>query len=129
MGRFKENSEVVNKVNELINSGKLTDEEKVAVNELVGRYKSTTYDDWSDRHEFYQSMVDDMVNDMDFKYKELADKMANNHPTLQQSFMRMCAYFIKKMSEKSYYDDRNKASVEYAKSVIGNVGDEYFPFI
>ena len=129
MSRFKRNTEIVDKVNEITNSAELTDEQKVALRELVSEYEYSTYKENSDRHEFYRNVVDDMVNDMSFEYKKLAEKMANNHPTLQQSFMRMCAYFINRMAEKTYYDDRNKASVEYAKSVVDNVGGKYFPFI
>ena len=129
MSRFKRNTEFVDRVNEITNSAKLTDEQRVALRELVSEYEYITYKENSDRHEFYRNVVDDMVNDMSFEDRKLAEKMANNHPTLQQSFMRMCAYFIKCMAEKTYYDDRNKASVEYAKSVVDNVGGKYFPFI
>lgn len=129
MSRFKRNTEFVDRVNEITNSVELTDEQKVALRELVSEYEYITYKESSDRHEFYRNIVDDMVNDMAFEDRKLAEKMANNHPTLQQSFMRMCVYFIKCMAEKTYYDDRNKASVEYAKAVVDNVGESYFPFI
>ena len=52
-----------------------------------------------------------------FQYMELAKERATDHPTLQQSFMRMVTKFIEKMADKSYYDDRNKASVELAKKL------------
>lgn len=129
MARFKRDSETIGKVKNVLLAENLTAEQREAVEQLVIDYERTTYNDWSDRHKFYRDMVDDMVNDCDFQDTELAKKMANNHPTLQQNFMRMCAKFIHIMSEKSYCDDRNRTSVEYAKAIMDNVGEEYFPHI
>ncbi|MBQ2130682.1 MAG: hypothetical protein II431_05000 [Prevotella sp.] len=50
--------------------------------------------------------------------------MSNEHCTLQQSFMRLCLKFIKKMSEKKYWDGRNEASVKTAKKIMEAFGDE-----
>ena len=129
MARFKRDSEIIGRATELLNSENLTPEQKTAVEELIKDYERTTYKDWDDRHEFYRDIVDDMVNDFGFQDTELAKKMANNHPTLQQNFMRMCANFIMRMAEKTYCDDRNRTSVEYAKAIMDNVGEEYFPYI
>ena len=129
MGNFKRDSETLGRVYELLKADNLTSEQKTAVESLVADYERCTYNDWCERHEFYRGIVESMVNDFGFQYKELAEKMANNHPTLQQSFMRMCANFIQRMAEKSYCDDRNRTSVEYAKSIMDNVGEEYFPFV
>lgn len=129
MSYFKRDSGTIGKVKNVLLADNLTAEQREAVEQLVIDYEKTTFDKWEDRHEFYRNVVDDMVNDCDFRYKELAGKMANNHPTLQQNFMRMCAKFINIMSEKTYCDDRNRVSVEYAKSVMDNVGEEYFPSI
>ena len=68
------------------------------IKELIKKYKSATYGEYLDRHEFYEDVVESMVNDCGFRYKELAEKMANDHPTLQQSFMRMAVAFIRKMA-------------------------------
>ena len=129
MARFKRNNETIDKVKNVVLAENLTPEQRNAVEELVREYERNTYNDWSDRHEFYRDIVDDMVNDCGFQDTELAEKMANNHPTLQQNFMRMCAKFIKCMAEKTYCDDRNRTSVEYAKAIKDNVGEGYFPFI
>lgn len=124
----RKNEIIENAQNFLLNSN-LSDEEAKPIVDLINAYKRNTYDKWEERHEMYRNIVDDMVNDCAFQYKELAEKMANNHPTLQQSFMRMCANFIQRMADKTYCDDRNRVSVEYAKAIMDNVGEEHFPFI
>lgn len=96
---------------------------------IVADYVRCTFNEWDERHDFYADVVDDMVNDCGFRDDALAEKMANNHPTLQQSFMRMCAKFIGKMAIKSYADARNQSSVDFAKEVVEKVGDKHFPFI
>lgn len=57
------------------------------------------------------------------------EKMAQNHPTLQQSFMRLCLDFVRAMSEKSYSDARNEASVRIAKDIVSQLGTTYLPII
>lgn len=125
----KRNNEIIENAQNFLLNSNLSDEEAKPIVDLINAYKRNTYDKWEERHEMYRNIVDDMVNDCAFQYKELAEKMANNHPTLQQSFMRMCANFIQRMAEKTYCDDRNRTSVEYAKAIMDNVGEEHFPFI
>lgn len=96
---------------------------------IVADYVRYTFNEWDERHDFYADVVDDMVNDCGFRDDALAERMANNHPTLQQSFMRMCAKFIGKMAAKTYADARNQSSVDFAKEVVEKVGDKHFPFI
>jgi hypothetical protein len=58
------------------------------------------------------------------------ERMAGNHPTLQQAFMRLCLGFIRAMAEKSYSDARNEASVRIAKAITGQQSDGmYLPTI
>lgn len=125
---FKRDNELIEKVNALIAESN-SEELKKTLTEMKARYESSTYKDWGDRAEFFNDMVSIMVNDFGFDDKGLAEKMAYNHPTLQQNFMRMCYIFIKMMAEKSYYDDRNKNSVEYAREIMDKVGEKYFSFI
>jgi hypothetical protein len=56
-------------------------------------------------------------------------KMAGNHPTLQQAFMRLCLDFIRAMAEKTYSDARNEASVRIAKDITAQLGSTYLPTI
>lgn len=129
MSYFKRDSETIGKAKKVLLADNLTAEQREAIEQLIIDYEKSTFDKWEDRHEFYRNVVDDMVNDCDFRYMELAERMANNHPTLQQNFMRMCSNFIMRMAEKTYCDDRNRTSVEYAKSIMDNVGEEHFAHI
>lgn len=127
----KRNEEIIKEVNnKILCSDTLTDEQRKAINELLAAYESATYKEHEDRHGFYRCMVDDMVNDCGFKSEELAKCMANNHPTLQQSYMRHCMKFIELMSKKEYVDGRNAAAVNLAKTIMNHVeGDVYLPMI
>lgn len=73
------------------------------------------------------------VNSFGCDAKGFIEKMSNEHKTLQQSFTRLCWQWILKlneMGEQGRYDDRNKASVEFAQKVVSMLGDEArFPFV
>lgn len=114
---MKRNNELCEKIQSMLKSDNLSEEQKKAFKELLTEYEWATYKEYDDRHEFYRKQVEKMVNDFGFKEEELAKSMANDHPTLQQSFMRMVVQFIEKMADNPYYDDRNKASVELAKKL------------
>jgi hypothetical protein len=114
---MKRNNELCEKIQSMLKSDNLSEEQKKAFNELLTEYEWATYKEHNDRHEFFRKQVEKMVNDFGFQDEELAKSMANDHPTLQQSFMRMVVKFIEKMADKPYYDDRNKASVELAKKL------------
>lgn len=129
----KRNNELVASVNNILNqNANINEDEKKAIADLVKAYENNTYDNWSDRHQYYRDIVDSMVNDCGFEDKELAKAMANNHCTLQQSFFRMVLYFLNEMAKDGkYYDDRNKKAVELSKMMINAIKDEnqYVPFI
>lgn len=114
---MKRNNELCEKIKSMLESDNLSGEQKKAFKELLTEYEWATYKEHNDRHEFFRKQVEKMVNDFGFQDEELAKSMANDHPTLQQSFMRMVVQFIEKMADKSYYDDRNKASVQLAKKL------------
>lgn len=114
---MKRNTELLAKIEKIANSENLTEEQKKTIKKLQEEYEWATYKEYNDRHEFFRKQVEKMVNDFGFQDEELAKSMANDHPTLQQSFMRMVVQFIEKMADKPYYDDRNKASVELAKKL------------
>lgn len=119
---FKRDNELLEKV--------MGSDHSSDVDVLVKKYENLTYDKYSDRHTFYEDVVSDMVNDMGFDYRGIAEKMANEHPTLQQSFMRMCVAFIKEMSEKKYTDGRNEHSVNLAKKIMNGIeNDTYLPMV
>lgn len=114
---MKRNNELCEKIQSMLESDNLSEEQKKAFKELLTEYEWATYKEYNDRHEFFRKQVEKMVNDFGFQDEELAKSMANDHPTLQQSFMRMVVQFIEKMADKSYYDGRNEASIKLAKKL------------
>lgn len=52
------------------------------------------------------------------KVEQLAKLMAQDHPTLQQSKMRLACLFIEEMANKPYVDGRNESSQKTAKAMI-----------
>lgn len=114
---MKRDNELCKKVRKLLNADNLSQEQKDTIASLLVDYEFATYKEHNDRHEFFRKQVEKMVNDFGFQDDELAKSMANDHPTMQQSFMRMVVKFIEKMADKPYFDDRNKASVELAKKL------------
>lgn len=50
--------------------------------------------------------------------KFLAKLMSEDHPTLQQSTMKLAVAFIQNMSRKAYTDARNQDSVDMASAMI-----------
>jgi len=126
----KRNNELIAKFDNIINADNITDEQKKVMLEMKMYYESATYKEWQDRHSFYEDMVSSMVNDCGFDDDGIATKMANEHPTLQQSFMRMCRKFIEKMAQKTYWDGRNEHSVRMAKRMLEAIKEEScLPFI
>jgi hypothetical protein len=55
--------------------------------------------------------------------EKLADLMTNDHPTLQQSKMRLFCMFIENMANKSYTDARNDESKKVANAMIRGFKD------
>ena len=58
----------------------------------------------------------------DFKktdFKKIANLIANDHPTLQQSFMRLAMEFIRIESDKTenQYDLRNEATIKLCQLI------------
>ena len=55
--------------------------------------------------------------------EKLVDLMTNDHPTLQQSKMRLFCMFIENMANKSYTDARNDESKKVANAMIRGFKD------
>jgi hypothetical protein len=77
--------------------------------------------------------ISNVLNNMAFRAKETAQMLANEHPTLQQSFMRLCIAFIKIQAEKDLKrnDLRNEASIKTSKKIVEALDsiDLLMPFI
>ena len=57
------------------------------------------------------------VNSFICDYDEFAQKMGMEHPTLQQNFTKLCCAWLRHLATTDYWDARNKASVDFAKSI------------
>lgn len=55
--------------------------------------------------------------------EQLAELMAQDHPTLQQSKMKLACMFIEQMANKSYTDARNEESKKIANAMIRGFKD------
>lgn len=77
--------------------------------------------------------IERSINTMSISPKQVAKELATMHPTLQQTFMNIAVQFIREMSQKTYADGRNEASVELAKKIMANLDYEdkegLLPFI
>lgn len=127
---MKRNNELCEKIQSMLESDNLSEEQKKAFKELLTEYEWATYKEHNDRHEFFRKQVKKMVNDFGFEDEELAKERANDHPTLQQNFMRMVCLFIHEMAQKTHFDDRNKGSVSLAKELDPIIKEKgYLPCI
>ena len=66
------------------------------------------------------------------KDKLFAMYLADDHPTIQQSFVRLTVAFLREMAAKKYTDDRNEKAVKAAKIMINaldEAGASHFPLI
>lgn len=63
--------------------------------------------------------------------KLVAEELNKMHPTLQQSFMRLCLRFIKLQSQEHHTDLRNEQSKKIAQKIDNALEeiDYYLPFI
>ena len=65
------------------------------------------------------STVTDMLNSFTFDYEGFCQQMTREHRTLQQSFTRLCIYWLATCSSDEYqYDGRNEASHIISKALI-----------
>ena len=122
--RFKRDNGLIEQVERFIRLFNPNADDTAMLNDLVEKYKYATFAEWKDADEFVANCISDFTNSFSFPDELIAKKMANEHCTLQQSFMRLCMEFIKLMSEKNYWDGRNEASVKMAKKIMEAFGDE-----
>ena len=69
------------------------------------------------------------LNSMGSNYKEFIKVFKSSHRTIQQSFTKLCIMWLQYLSEQEYYDDRNKASVLFAKSIKEQLDNVTLPYI
>lgn len=71
----------------------------------------------ADRDTNAVQFMSNYVNSMCSDYKEFAKGMSREHRTLQQNFTKLCIAWLNELANTEYYDLRNQASVEFARSV------------
>ena len=69
------------------------------------------------------------VNSFTSDYDEFAEKMGMEHPTLQQNFTKLCCAWLKHLATTDYWDARNKASVDFAKSIKDELSNVVLPTV
>ena len=72
--------------------------------------------------------VSDFVN-CSSDFNEFAELMSREHRTLQQNFTKVCVAWLKQLANTEYYDLRNEASVEFAKSIKQQLDNACLPLI
>jgi hypothetical protein len=88
------------------------------------------------RAETLDRAISDYVNSYS-NYKQLAELMVRDHPTLQQQKMRLVMEFIKAVAALEYTDARNEDSRALCRFLLGALEDAqskgrrvgYLPFI
>jgi hypothetical protein len=71
-----------------------------------------------------------VINDFGFSPSEVAEAMANEHRTLQQSFTSLCLEWLRLCASEDYrYDGRNELSHIVAKELVGDKDIHGLPMI
>ena len=75
-------------------------------------------------------ILEDYFNQCGSVEDALVHEIEQWHPTLQQNFTRFCIQWLKRLAEDGFsFDDRNKASVEFARSIRHQLEKAYLPYI
>lgn len=74
-------------------------------------------------------VMGDYVNSFTCDLDGFVAGMAQIHPTLQQTFTKLCLKWLMYMATTEYYDARNQASVEFAKSIKKQLDTAVIPMI
>jgi len=84
-----------------------------------------------ERNEKDFNTIESVLNNMGFDEATVAKKLANTHPTLQQTFMRLAAEFIHNQAQKTHFDGRNESTGNACKKLSKLMidGNMYFPHI
>ena len=69
------------------------------------------------------------VNSFTCNYEEFVQKMGIEHPTLQQNFTTLCCAWLRHLATTDYWDARNKASVDFAKSIKDELWHAVLPTV
>lgn len=75
--------------------------------------------------------IADAINCISQENREVGVMLANIHPTLQQSFMRIVIGFLQEEARKTYVDLRNEATRDLARKLLEGIdeSDLYMPLV
>ena len=81
--------------------------------------------------EEFAKMIEKKMNSFNCNYSGIIDELRRTHRTLQQNFTKFCIAWLRHLSElgEGQYDDRNKASVDFAKRNKSELDGAYLPMI
>jgi hypothetical protein len=70
-------------------------------------------------------LITSFLNNYSWDKEGFIKAMANQHRTLQQTFMNLCLAWIKHNAklEEGWFDGRNEAAVQICKEIVENVPD------
>ena len=71
------------------------------------------------------------LNSFLFDQNAFVNTMSRQHRTIQQRFTKLCVAWLKRLAATSdgHYDERNEASVLFARSIKDKLDDSSFPFV
>lgn len=76
------------------------------------------------------NQVTDMLNSFSFDYEGFCKQMCQEHRTLQQSFTRLCLYWLSTCSSDDYrFDGRNEASHIISKALLESQDADFIGYI
>lgn len=73
--------------------------------------------------------IEEYVNSFTCDLDDAIQKLSFMHPTLQQTFTKLCLKWLIHLSTTDYWDARNQASVEFAKSIKDKLYKAVIPLI
>ena len=76
------------------------------------------------RNEEAAMNLSNYVNAYGYNEKEFAKCICNDHPTLQQSVIRLMIATMREMANKKYFDARNEAAVKASRIMIAALEKE-----
>lgn len=120
---FKRNNELVEKIKNQIENGNIDERDVIS---LIREYEQVTFKEYKDKDDFECNVIERFVNDFGFPTIEIANRMADAHPTLQQAFFNLILHYVMAMAEKQHMDGRNERAVMLAKKMWQTVKDEGF---
>ena len=79
----------------------------------------------------FAMMIESKMNNCNCDYSGITHELSRIHRTLQQNFTKMCIAWLQQLSNlnKTQYDERNMASVDFAKKIKNELQDAHLPMI